>query len=300
MWFQKEIPGWVMPTAKMSQLLRIAKRDIRRHVARYGGNTPLHHFFEMTQGDLQIAAWDEGSAEERQLTYDMVADMITALEENIWRVEDVECLVELSVLVRGQPRKVGLGWMGFISEAATKGLNSANLNSSTAPNETGKVPLGADRWVYRVPDSETLLIINKDTNGRRMPVLKSLQLLQDLGRDIQFEADIRGGESPLDGGRYIYYYDDLDFTARQWRDAETPLTYNMVVDVVKGLEQCFWRVNYVESTVEVYRVESPRFNVRAGFATISFHDVPDRNGLNETMQSSSAASNETTIVVWGN
>ena len=295
MWIQKDRPGWVMPAAKTLQLLRIAKRDIRYQIARYGGNIPLQHFFEITQGDLQIGVWDEGSAREHQLTYDIVADMITALEENLWRVDDVECLVELSLLIRGRPRRVGLGLLGFIFEPATKGLNSTTLNPSTASNETGMVPLGADRWEYRVPNSETLLVINKDTNGRRMPVLKSLQLLQDLGRDIEFEADTRGGETPLVGGGYIYYYDNLDFEAHQRREAETPLTYNMVLDVVEGLKQCFWRVNYVESTVEVYRVESPRSNVNAGFATISFGDFLNRNGLNGTMQNSSTVSNGTTI-----
>ena len=270
MWIQKNRPGWVMPAAKMSQLLRIAKRNIRNQIARYGGNTPLQHFFKIKQGDLQIEVGDEGSAKERQLTYNMVADMITALEENIWRVDDVECLVELSVLVQGQPRKVGLGLMGFISDPVTKGLNSTTLNSSTASNETEIVPLGADRWEYRDPNSDTLLVINKDTNGRRMPVLESLQLLQELDRDIELEADIRGMETPLVGGGYIYHYNNLDFEAHQWREAETPLTYNMVHDVVKGLKECFWRVNYVESTVEVYRVESPRSNVGAGFAKISF------------------------------
>ena len=259
-----------MPFELTSRLLHEADVDIQLKIARYGRNTPLVEEYEYRYQSLRLEASSFLSEGGFSVTYDRVGYMITALENKLWQLDDIECDVDIFLWNGDRWQDVGYGVLGFIADSTTNNLNRTGPSSSPSQNITA---LGLDKWECQV--GNTLLVIRKNRNGRRMPVLESLQLLDEVSSNLKAEVDQHGGETRLVGGELTYYFQNLGLEAHEWPDAQVPVTYDMVVDMMTGLKDCFWRVNYVESTVDLYKIGS-RVLARAGFGTISFRNVLNR------------------------
>ncbi len=303
----REEDGKRMPLTMSSQLITRAGKHIRSKIRQHGGNTPLLEDYEFIHRDLHIRAWQYMSEEEIKVTYKMVSDMITALRDNLLRIALGECSVDLGQMTEGKSHEAGGGSLGFLDDFATDGLNGTTPNSPNGANSTSSGslsgqngtnvtapnlsngsngttigPLGADAWEYRVPNTDTLIIIGKLVYGRRMPLLGILQLLNHADADLRLEIDKHGGRSPLGDNVYRFQEDSLEVEAHK---TTGPLTYNMVRDLVTGLKDCFWHVNYVESAVDIYLVEGTRPDVHiyrkeiVGSGTISFREPRNRSNM---------------------
>ena len=280
----KEYDGRVMPFAVTSHLLHEAGADIQRKVIQHGADTPLVENYEYVYRNLRIEAWQYISEEESKVTYAMVRNMVIALENKLWQLDDVECDVALSRLVRGIAQPAGHGLIGFVDDPLTNGINGTVTSFPNGSNGT-VAGLGADQWHCRVDD--TLFVIRKNPNGRRMPTLESLQLLNEATRDLELQIDQRGGgDIRIEGGNYVYHYQGLTLEAHQWPGVQLPVTYDTVQNMVSGLKDCFWRVNYVESTIEIDRIGS-RTIADVGFGIISF--LPALNRANITIPTAGSA-----------
>lgn len=312
----REEDGKRMPLTMSSQLLTQAGKDVRSKIRQHGGNTPLLEDYEFIHRELQIRAWQYMSEEETKVTYTMISDMITALRDNLMRIALGECSVDLGQMIEGQSHEAGGGSVGFLNDFATDGPNGALLDSPdgtnrtfsgslsaqdgtnlTAPslsngsNGTKIGPLGEDRWSYRVPNTDTFIVIGKLVHGRKLPILGILQLLNHAHADLQLKINKYGGNSPLIDNKYRFQENSLEVEA-----SETigPLTWNMVRDMVTGLQDCFWHVSYVESLINIYRVEGPgphgpiSREEMVGSGTISSTEPRNRSNMT-TVQGSSVS-----------
>lgn len=305
-----------MPLTMSSQLITQAGKDIRSKIRQHGGNTPLLADYEFIHRSLHIRAWQYMSHEETKVTYTMVSDMITALRDNLMRIALGECGVDLAQMIEGKPHEAGGGSVGFLDDFAPDGLNGALPNSPNGMNRTfpGSLsaqngtnvaapnfsnrsngttigPLGENIWNYRVPNTDTVIIIGKMAYGRKLPLLGILQLLNHAHTDLRLQINKYGGNSPLVDNIYRFQEDSLEVEAHK---TEGPLTWNTVRDMVTGLIDCFWHVNYVESVIKIYRVQGTRSNVQlrrdkiVGSGTISFTEP--RNQSNTTTVQESGVS----------
>lgn len=301
----REEDGKRMPLTMSSQLITQAGKDIRSKIRQHGGNTPLLEDYEFIHRDLHIRAWQYMSEEEIKVTYTMVSDMITALRDNLLRIALGECSVDLGQMIEGRSHEAGGGSLGFLDDFATDGLNGTTPNSPNGANSTSSGslsgqnrtnvtapnfsngsngttigPLGEDAWEYRVPNTDTFIIIGK--YGRRMPLLGILQLLNHADADLRLKINEYGGRTPLGDNVYRFQEDSLEVEAHK---TTGPLTYNMVRDMVTGLKDCFWHVNYVESAIDIYRVEGTRPDGYIygkeifGSGTISFQEPRNRSNM---------------------
>ena len=276
-----------MPFALTSRLLQEAGVDIQHKIAYYGPNIPLVESYEYRYRGLQLEAHNYLLDEEHFVAYETVSYMITALEDRLWELDDIECDVDIILVIDGRHEDVGYGVLRFIEGSTINGLNGTDPSVSSSPNITA---LGVNRWECQV--GNTLLVIKKNSNGRRMPTLGSLQLLDEVSRTLEADVDQHGGEARLLGREFTFYFENLGLEAYEWLDAQVPVTYDMVVDMVTGLKDFFWRVNYVESTVDLYYIGA-RLLARAGFGTISFRNARDR--MNSTRAAVGAPSRNRTI-----
>ncbi|KAL8830416.1 MAG: hypothetical protein Q9191_001445 [Dirinaria sp. TL-2023a] len=290
----KQSDGRVMPFAETSRLLYEAGADIQRKVVQHGADTPLVDDYKYVHGKLYLEAWQDISEVETKVTYDMVRNMVRALESNLWQLDDVECDVALSRLVRGVAQPGGHGLIGFYDNTSTNGRNSTITSIINGSNGTARA-LGADSWEY--PIGDTLFNIQKLTHGRRMPILESLQLLDEADRDLDSQIEQRGDDTPIEGGEYFYLFGGLRLAARQYVGARVPVTYDTVKDMVTALKDCFWRVNYVESTLKISRISS-RSLLTSGAGSISFQDILNRT--NSSVSTFSSAARNRTLPGPGN
>lgn len=257
-----------------SQLITQAGKDVRSKIRRHGGGTPLVADYEYVHRDLELRAWQYMSEEETQVTYTMVLDMITGLRDNLLRVALGECTVDLALMVGGEPREAGAGSLTFRHDLASnssngtmtsssKGTNGTvtdisstqNVSNVTAPSLPGgpdgaaTISLEADVWHCHMPNTRTQIVITKLPNGRTMPIMETLQLVNHAARDIRLKINQRGGDPPLEHHGYTYEENGFAVQAHQ---SPGPLTYQMVFDMMAGLSNCFWHVNYVESKVDIF------------------------------------------------
>lgn len=313
----REEDGRRMPLTMASQLITQAGKDIRSKIRQHGGNIPLLEDYEFIHRNLHLRAWQYMSEEETKVTYTMVSDMISGLRDNLLRIALGECSIDLGQMIEGESHEAGGGSLGFLYDFATDSLNGTMPSSPNGTNGTfsGSLsgpsgttatvtgprsgsngttigPLGNDQWEYRVPDSNTFIVIKKEPLGRRMPLLGILQLL-DHADDVDLRDKIRqyGGHSRLLDNRYIYHYENLELEAHE---TVGPLTYIMIRDMVTGLKDCFWHVNYAESEVDIYRLEGTGTGGHdyekevVGSGTISFQGPRNRSNMT-TVQGSGVA-----------
>ena len=154
------------------------------------------------------------------------------------------------------------------------------------------INLGAEWWEYHVPNTDTLLVIRKIRGGRTLPVLESLQLLYLADARLKSIIDQQGEEDrPVDGG-FLFEHQHLYLVAHDQEFPSMRLTYGIIQNMVTGLKDSFWHVHYMESTVDVYRVE-PGFVVNVGLGTIFWPTVGPTtlNGLNPGLRLPGVPSN---------
>lgn len=103
-----------------------------------------------------------------------------------------------------------------------------------------------------------------------MPTLESLQLLYLASEELGNIINEHGPDFVPADGRYSKEYRGLRLQAQDWRLPHgRPLTYGIIQDMVTGLKECFWRVSYVESLVDIYRAEgSPIYMVGRGVISV--------------------------------
>lgn len=303
----REDDGKKMPLTMTSQLITQAGKDVRSKIRQHGADTALLEDYKFVHRDLQIRAWQYMSEEETKVTYTMVLDMITGLRDNLLRIALGECTMDLGKMIDGIAYEAGGGSLGFLYSFTKDDLNGTMPNS---PNETNRSssglligqnganvtapsfsngsngttigPLGDDSWEYRVPNTDTFIILGRLAPGRRMPVLGTLRLLDHADADLQLQITKYGGHSPLGDESYRFQEGSLEVQARKTAGL---LTWNMVRDMVTGLKVCFWHVNYVESAIDIYRVEGSRPDGHIytkeifGSGTISIKGLENRSNL---------------------
>ena len=263
-----------MPDLLVDTVLYNAYQDIKHRIAHYGGNTPLPDNYEYSRGGLTVAVWQNKSPEATQykVTYQTVKDMILGLQVGLWQIENIECAVDLERVVDGGNHAIGHGSLMFqVGFSQISSNNATVLRPDNGFNRTA-VNLGADRWEYHVPNTDTLLVIKKRSGGRTLPVLESLQLLDLADAKLKNIIDQQGGEDrPVDGG-FLFEHQHLYLEAQDYGIPLMRLTYGITQDMVSGLKDSFWHVNYMESTVDLYRI-GPGFAVNVGLGTISWPTV---------------------------
>ena len=253
-----------MPSEMLKGLLNKAKIDVQGKIAKYGGDTQLSTDYKKFHQEIFLEVWQDRSEGDYRVTYDAVLDMIVGLQKNVERLNNVECVVSVSPVVGATSRPSGVGTVRFGRHPQTN--RSGMVSSSSNETKETITYLGADRWEYRVPNTATAIIIKKHLTGRTMPLLESLQLLYLASEDLGNLINERGPDAVPAHGRYLKIYRGLHLEAQDWRLPHgRPLTYSIIQDMVTGLKDCFWRVNYVESFVDIYRLDgSPLYMVGQG------------------------------------
>lgn len=244
-----------LPEGVTARLLAEAYQDVRHQIVHFGGETQLSEAYEYTYQGLTLAAFSHGSPRETKykVTYIMVLNMITGLRENLRRINEVECTIDLAKKVGARIYPAGSGLLGYPDDTSLLSLNGTVPASSNGTNGT-LVGLGADEYEFRVPGTNTLLIIRKAGSKSQMPVLETLQLLSHATADLETLMREHGVNARLINGEFVTHHDNFVLEAHEPRIPQVPLTYDIVQDMVTGLKDCFWRLNYVESTVDIYRL----------------------------------------------
>ena len=269
----KEGDAKSMPSSSLFELLDRASMEVQHTIARRGGDTPTTGDYIYFYGLLAVEAWQYRSEQQYRVTYDTVSDMIVGLQQNLQRLGNAECSVNLSPMVDGRARPAGGGTINFIgprSELSLNGIMSGFLNTT---NQTA-TDLGVDQWDYDVPNSDTMIRIKKARVGRTMPVAESLQLLHIATRDLHSLIEAHGADAFPEGGNYHLVYRNLHLEVHDSNPSgPSRLPYSVIQDTVTGLKDCFWRVNYVESLLYVWRIERASY-VAAGHGAIFGPIIP--------------------------
>ena len=261
----KEQDASSIPSASLFQLLSRAGIEVHHIITRRGRDTPIVGDFIYFYESLVVEAWQYRSEQQYRVTYDTVLDMIAGLQQNLHILGNTECSVKLSPMVDGRPRLAGGGAILSLNGTMSGFLNTTNQTA---------MDFGADQWDYDVPDSDTMIRIRKAPSGRTMPIAESLQLLHLATRDLQNLIGEHGGDAFPEGGNYHVAHRNLDLEVQD-PDPSRPsrLPYSVIQDIVTGLKDCFWRVNYVESLLDVWRIDRASYII-AGHGAISGPNIP--------------------------
>ena len=269
-----------MSEATTSALLLQAYQEVQHLAVLSGGNNPISEDYTYPYRGLNLAAWSHGSPRQTRykVTYNMISDMIIGLQGNLRRLNDVECTVDLWMVANGRNYPAGTGVLTFADDAVADSPNATASNAS--PNVTNEVitNLSADRWEYHVPGTSTLLVIQKTYAARTLPVLESLQLFDQASAQIRNNITEYGRDARLVNGRFISIYKTLSLQAYERSPPTEPLTYDMVNDVVTGLKDCFWRVNYAEASFSIDRI-TDYTAIGLGYGFITFKNAPILSNL---------------------
>ena len=269
----KEQDAKSMPSSSLFQLLNRASMEVQHIITRRGGDTPIMGDYIYFYGLLVVEAWQYRSEQQYRVTYDAVLDMIVGLQQNLQRLGHAECSVNLSPMVDGRPRPAGGGAISYVGPRAELSLNGIMSGFLDTTNQTA-TDLEAEQWDYDIPDSDTRIRIRKIPSGRTMPLAESLQLLHRATRDLENLIEEYGGDAFPGGGNYHLVHRNLHLEVQDSNPTRpSRLPYSVIQDIVTGLKDCFWRVNYTESLLYVWRIERASY-VIAGHGAISGPSIP--------------------------
>ena len=268
---RKDHDGRTMSMMQISQLLQRASTDIEDKIAQYGGGGPLLGDYIYYAGDLVVEAWQFRSEVEYRVTYNVVLDMVTGLQNNIGRLDDVECGISLSPMIGKLPRAAGAGVLRFADGSAKFGSNGTNSGFSNAASQT-TASLGAlDRYQFSIRDGETYMTARKTVSYRRMPDLMVDTVLYKVYQDMELQIAHHGGNTPLSDD---YEYSRGGLTLAVWQnksseETQYEITYQTVRNMVTGLRAGLWHIENIECALDVERVADGR-NLEIGHGSLMF------------------------------
>ncbi len=132
MFIQKAGSRRKLPIATTSDLLRDAYEDIKHQSQHYGGDTQLLESYRYTYRVLVLTVFPRIDPP-HSATYDTVRDMVLGLMEELARLDNVECKVDLRKAVDGRFYNVGFGVLRYMNGFDGKDLNGTLSNP---PNGT--------------------------------------------------------------------------------------------------------------------------------------------------------------------
>ena len=118
-----------LPIATTSDILRNAYDDIKHQTQHYGGDTYLLENYRYTYQGLVLAVFPRIDPP-YSATYDTVRDMILGLAEELGRLDDVECMIDLRKVVGGRIYHVGFGVLRYLNGFVEKDLIGTLSNPS--------------------------------------------------------------------------------------------------------------------------------------------------------------------------